>query len=401
MGRRLENFIDSFVEYGQVFNAPDRYLRWAGLFAVTSLVRRAVGVKVRGDILCPNLYIMMVAGPSVGKSQTCKVITDIVQAATDFAFIPSTMTRASMEDFMAGAIKFRKDVNGGLINSNEFIGVADEIQGILPDQDLGHLTMYNRLYDLPKIYTATTRSNGEVRLEYPYTCLFAGAQPQFLQLTMPEGAWGMGFMSRTIMVFATSKTRKSAFDVPDKDHKLRADLIHDAKAIFNLNGWMKWTPQAVGLYETWWVQHGGVPIPQNKRLAMGYNGRRELHMMKMAMGMSLSESDNLIVQESHVAAAIEMLLEAESFMPHIFNEMAASGSMVAIEDAIDLVRTMAANGKDTPEAALIETLMQRFPSTQVMSIIENLLGAGAIKSVGSINARGLRKFRPGDQLVKV
>jgi hypothetical protein len=257
MARRLANFIDSFVEFASVFNAPERYLRWAGVFIVTSLVTRAVGLRVRGNTLAPNLYIQMVGGPSVGKSQTTKAVREILQPATNFTFIPESLTRAGMEDFMSANTKQRKGIDGSFLMSSEFIGLTDELQGLLPDQDLGHLTLFNRLFDLPNIYTALTRSNGEVRLEYPYCSLFTGAQPQFLSLTMPEGAWGMGYMSRNIMVFGVAKERRSAFEDREVDYKLKADLVADAKQIFSLFGWMKWTPAAINLYEEWWVGHGG------------------------------------------------------------------------------------------------------------------------------------------------
>lgn len=401
MSRRLDNFIDGFVEYASVFNAPKRYLRWAGLFMASSLVTRQVGLAVRGNILSPNLYVQMIGGPSVGKSQTCKAMRSILQPATDFSFVPKSLTRAALEDYMAETKKARVTPEGGVTFSNEFIGIADELQGILPDQDLGHLTMYNELYDLPHVYTAMTRGNGEVRLEDPYCALFTGAQPQFLSITMPEGAWGMGFMSRTIMVFDVARDRTSAFSATTVNNKLKSDLIHDAREIFKLHGYMKWEPNAVELYEAWWVSKGGMPVPSAKRLVMGYNGRRELHMMKIAMGVSLAHSSDLIVTQAHVAEAISMLLEAEQQMQYIFNEMASSGSMMAIEDAIELVRQNTINGKDTTEAALIEVLMQRFPSTQVAAIIENLVSSKALQPVGNIMAKGMRRFKPGDKLGKL
>ncbi len=143
MARRLANFIDSFVKFGSVFNAPERYLRWGGLFLATTLVTRSVGVRVRGNILAPNLYLQMVGGPSVGKSQTIKAMKEILQPATNFTFIPKSLTRAGMQDFMAANLKQRLSIEGTPTMSSEFIGMADELQGILPDQDLGHLAAHD------------------------------------------------------------------------------------------------------------------------------------------------------------------------------------------------------------------------------------------------------------------
>jgi hypothetical protein len=82
-------------------------------------------------------------------------------------------------------------------------------------------------------------------------------------------------------------------------------------------------------------------------------------------------------------------------MKNIFHEMAATGSMVALSDVIDKVRTDSGEGKLTEEATLIEMLMQRFPSTQVHSLIENLLQSKAIVSAGGVEIRGCRKFKIG------
>jgi hypothetical protein len=156
---------------------------------------------------------------------------------------------------------------------------------------------------------------------------------------------------------------------------------------------MHWTPEARALYETWWVEEGGQPIPQAKRLAMGYNARRQFHMLKLAMILSLSRSNDLVVTLEDVGGAIELLLLTEDKMKMIFNEMAVTGSMVAIEDAVDLVRSKTAAGEHCDEAQLIEVLMQRMPSTQVHALIENLLASRMIEIVGGLDVTGFRKFK--------
>src|SRR5205085_12062220 len=177
------------------------------------------------------------------------------------------------------------------------------------------------LYDLPKLHKARTRTHGEVTLEAPYCSILTGAQPAFLATTMPEQAWGMGFMSRSIMVFDAPRDRRSMFELRDTDPVLQANLIADLKAIKDIHGWMTWTREAEALYDEWWVEAGGQPVPAAKRLAMGYNSRRELHMAKLAMITSISRREDLVVTEQDVADAIGTLLHFESKMGNIFQEM--------------------------------------------------------------------------------
>lgn len=393
--RRLENWVDSFSEYAAVFNAPERYRRWAALWTIGTAAKRSIASRGRGGMLGLNMFILLLGGPSTGKSRAIEAVKSVLSPATKFKYIPPSVTRAGMEDYMQANMQLRTAPDARRIASNECIGISEEMQGILPDQDLGHLTLYNELFELRNSFTAQTRTHGELRLESPYCSILTGAQPAFLATTLPEQAWGMGFMSRSIIIWDTPPQRRSYFEDSLIDYKLQEDLISDLRLIFEQHGWMKWTAPAMALYDEWWVKHGGEPIPKHKRLAMGYNGRRELQILKLSMIFSLAMGDDLIVTETHVAAAIRQLLEAESQMQHIFNEMSSTGSMVAIEDIMDVVRTRSAAGEETHEAQIIELMMQRFPSTQVHSMVENMIASKMLEVSGNSAIRGMRKFKIG------
>jgi len=221
-------------------------------------------------------------------------------------------------------------------------------------------------------------------------------------MTIPEQAWGMGFMSRTIMVFDQAKTRTSAFEHEDVDHKLKAAIISDLKQIRNLFGYFKWDKQAIALYEEWWVNKGGPPVPQNKRLAMGYNARRDLHFFKLAMTFSLSRGNDLLVNVKDASRAIEYLVRVEDRMRHIFNEMASTGAVAAYGDVIDAVRIRSADGGFMPEADLIHMLMDRFHPTQIHALVDNLIQSQVLAlRPGSITGVGLRSFVPGSKMGSV
>lgn len=392
--RRLSSWIDGFVEYAQVFNTTERYRRWAAYFCISAASKRSIALRAWANFLAPNLYIIMVGGPGTGKSQAVAAVESVLTPATKFSYIPHSVTRAGMEDFMLANLQMRTGPDSRLIASNECIGLCDEMQGILPDQDLGHLTLYNRLFDNPKLHIAVTRSHGEIRLESPFCAILTGAQPAFLSTTLPEQAWGMGFMSRAILIWGIPAPRRSMFTGVNLDFKLQSALIADLRTIHELYGFMRLSPAAQALYDEWWVEAGGQPIPQHKRLA-AYNIRREVNMIKLAMVHSLSESGDLVVEERHVAAAIGALLEAESQMTSIFNEMNSVGHSAAMEDILDYVRINTASGRDTDEADIFGMLMQRFQPTQVHAMMENMVKGGALELVSGNNVKGIRRFRLG------
>jgi len=397
--RECEDLINAFTEYSKPFNAGAQFIQWGGVWMVGTAAGRSVGTKLRGQHVAPNLFTLLVAGPGSGKSQTVRAIKSVLIPATGISVIPASVTRAGLQDYMQDNMKTRIAPDGTQIPSNECIALSDEMQGILPEHDIGHLTLYNELYDIQGVYKARTRSHGEINLQSPYCSIITGAQPAYLATTLPEQAWGMGFMSRSILVFDLPRERTSAFHYADVDHELKSKIIHDLKQIRQIHGWFRWSKQAISLYEEWWVKLGGPPVPQNKRLGMGYNARRDLHFFKLAMVFSLSRTNDLHVTVEDAARAIELLTATENRMRHIFNEMAATGASAAYGDVIEAVRVRSADGGAMEEADLIHMLMDRYQPTQIKAIIDGMLGSQVLALAPSqVQAVGFRRFIPGPKI---
>lgn len=398
MSRALKSWVESFCQFGQPFNTTPLFLEWGAIWMLTTAVGRQCGTSLRGQLTAPNMFVLLIGGPGSGKSQAISAIRKVLIPATNLNLIPSSVTRAGLQDYMAENLNNRKNPDGTLLLSHECVALSEEMQGILPEHDIGHLTLYNELYDLRNVYKARTRSNGQIDLQAPYCSIITGAQPAFLGTTLPEQAWGMGFMSRSIMVFDQPRKRTSAFEHGELDFGLLTKLVSDLKKLSKLHGYFTWTDEAKALYEHWWVKMGGPPVPQAKRLAMGYNSRRELHFLKLAMAYSLSRSSDLRVTEEDAKKAVALLLRTEDRMKHIFTEMSNTGAMVAIQDVLDIVRQEHAAGRRVHESSLIDSLMQRFAPNQVHAIIDNLVASQMIEAAGGITARGFREFGPGKKL---
>ena len=397
MARHITDWVAEFIRFGQPFNTPDLFLEWGAIWQLTTAIGRQAGTPIRGQFLTPNMFIALLAGPGAGKSQAVSAIRQIILPACNISLIPASVTRAGLQDYMQENVQKRTGPDGALLLSNECIALSEEMQGILPEHDIGHLTLYNELYDVRSVYKARTRSSGEINLQSPYCSIITGAQPAFLATTLPEQAWGMGFMSRLIMVFEAARERTSAFEFADLDRKLQTKLITDLRDLSKLYGYFKWDKGARALYETWWVQKGGPPIPGAKRLAMGYNSRRDLHFFKLAMAFSLSRGNDLIVTAEDATKAISLLLRTEDRMKHIFNEMSRAGATMAISDILETVKSDALEGQPVEESRLIHMLLNRgFPSTQTHSLIENMITSGMLKQVGGLG-KGFRRFVPGDK----
>ena len=73
---------------------------------------------------------------------------------------------------------------------------------------------------------------------------------------------------------------------------------------------------------------------------------------------------------------------------------------MALADVLEQVRNDSEAGVPMPESKIIHMLMQRFPSTQVHSLVDNMIKTGMLKQVGGLageGARGFRTFVAGDK----
>ena len=117
----------------------------------------------------------------------------------------------------------------------------------------------------------------------------------------------------------------------ESDKELKAALKRDMSAIAKMSGPFAWANDAMLYMSEWYMQASDSTAPKHSRL-QSYNPRRHMHVIKIAMAKSASESSKMILELSHIKWAIKTLMEAEAAMPQIFQEMSASPDATIIED---------------------------------------------------------------------
>ena len=91
--RILVDWIDSFVDYAKDPHLPDLSMKWSAISAVAAILERRVYCRLRAaDELYPNLYVMLVSPPAVGKSSAIGRATRLTRAVRRGEY--STQSRA-------------------------------------------------------------------------------------------------------------------------------------------------------------------------------------------------------------------------------------------------------------------------------------------------------------------
>lgn len=346
-------------------------------------MERRVWAWTKGSALYPNLYVVLVGPPGVGKSAILSPVERLLRVVPDLHVSPSSVTAASLVDTLADARRkiVRPNDIPNFVEYHYLATIASEMGVFLPIYEPQFMNTLTKLYD-GENYEERRRGNKlHIKLETPQISLIGGTTPSYLNAFLPEGAWDQGFTSRTIFVFQGEKVHTDIFDEPTKHddyEKLYIDLIHDLKAVANLFGKVDWTAEAKFALVAW-DRAGSPPTPDHQKL-LHYNSRRTAHIIKLCIIASIARSSDLQITIEDYQTALDWLLEVENLMPDIFMSF---GGISADAKAIDechyfMIRLYSRDQLPVLEHKIVAFLRDRVPAYAIRTIIDIMLKSNLI-----------------------
>lgn len=386
--RKLPCFIESFSDATAGLPSPEIFRRWTAIGIVAAALERRVWVATAQSAVFPNLYTLLVAPPGVGKSQAIAVGTRLLNNVPGLQVAPDDVTKASILDALEASHRIFTVPPKFMLEYHSMFVSADEFGVLVPAHDLEFLNVLNVLYDNRDRYKETRRSREKpLILDHPQLNILAGTQPDYLASLLPDQAWGMGTMTRIIMVYHGKAAHVPLFGT--KVQFSTKDLQFDLDEIGQMFGEMAWTPEAEHDL-TEWHRAGMHPVPEHSKLKH-YNARRVLHILKLCMISSCSRGSSKLIEAYDVERAKVWLLEVESLMPEIFKEMAGKSDGQVIQDMHYYIFDLwVKNGKTPIHRSKIDLfLMNRTPAYNVENIVKTCVRAGILID------RGADLFIPG------
>lgn len=381
------SWIDEFMEYTDGIPSPEIFRLWSGIAAVAGALERRVHCVIGNGYMYANLFILLVSPPGVGKSQAISQTQDVwreLSAADNKAnklhVAPNSLTKAALVDALQAAARRIMIPNTmEFLEFNSLQIASSEFGVLLPTHDIEFLSVLNDIYDNPKSYQERRRHMAkQINIKYPQINILAGTQPGFLQATLPEAAWDMGFTSRIIMVYSGTPIHIPLFGNEDQIVKPRKPLIRSMQRIFAMNGRFQWTRGAQQLLENW-NNTGRQPVPEHAKL-LHYLPRRILYITKLAMVASAARHSTMIIEEADIQQAMDWLFTAESFMPDIFHEMVGrSDAKIMAALHFFMMQKFASTNTPIPKAAMVLFLSNQVQSHRMDTIITGCEEAGIIE----------------------
>lgn len=344
MTRRLTNWLNSYVDYASVSEAPKIFHFWAGVSAMGGALRKHVyfdQIKFRWT---PNFFIIFVAPPGIAtKSTTADGSMDLLRQVPGIRFGPDEITWQSLvQSFSLSTESFQM---GDLWVPQSPITVLSSEFGMYMDfRDTKMVNLHITLWDGRNSFEKQTKMSGNDSVEAPWINLLACTTPQWISSNMDANTIGGGFTSRCIFVYGDRKERPIAYieDQVQFDYSgLKADLIHDLEWIATkVVGQCVLTPEAKEWGKEWYATlWNTVYSTDNEDWVNNYLARKQAHMHKLAMVLAISERDDCIITLKDLTLAETMLNSTEEKTKYVFSKIGRTEDSLQADKLLTLIAT--------------------------------------------------------------
>lgn len=391
--RKLDSWVESFLDYTGSLGSPRIFCLWTALATLAGALERKVWVRTNKGVLYPNLYTILVGPPGVGKTLATATAYDLLSELEDHYIASTNVSRASLIDDLREAERrlIKPEHTPSIVSFNSLTVLSDELGVLIPAYENDFMNALTALYD-GKVYSERKRTKDlKFQMDSPQLNLLAATTPSYLNNLLPEGAWDQGFLSRTMLVYSGDVIIQPLWDAIKHNEKMAQLLTHDLKIIADLYGKVSFAPEAAAAVSEWHVQRGP-PTPEHPKLNH-YNTRRTSHLLKLCMLAAVERHDNLVVELEDYQRALDWLLQAEAIMPDIFKSMRAGGDGKVMDELWYFAYELWMKEKSPiAEHRLVNFLAERVPAHNVARILQVMTGAEILKE--SVEPKIGRAYTP-------
>lgn len=322
MARHFPDFLEAYNQYARDGFVPDEFHEWTGRSILAAALERKVSLKNGRIYYTPNIFVMLVSHPAVGKSTAIDAGVDLLEAVRkyhnpNFRFIPEKTTEPGIIDLMkiTDRVPLSTNPNISIPQSAGFFYAREASDSALNGKNtVGDVVaIMTALYDCPKWYRKKTQSMPHpIEIENACMNLLSGATFNFLQTLVNEQSVLGGFASRLIYVVSHErKVRKTKWGATREfDHDMTKKLVEDLAHINKLAGPMKASPEFIEKWEAWQPEFDKYLIGLGSEKLEAIMSRKGTNAVKLSMLLSVSESDSLIVEGRHFDRALEIIESA-------------------------------------------------------------------------------------------
>ena len=352
--------------------APERYFWWSAISAISAVCRRNISLNRYFYRLFPNTFTLLI-GPSGLKKGVPISLAEKLVRQTDITMIYNG--RGSIQGIIKDLGKVYTHKNRTTSSDAKCFLVSPEFDTMLVDDDHA-FSLLTDLYDthLKDEWKNVIKGTGTDELKNIYMTILGASNENNLSMALPKSAVKGGFIARTCIIFEDTEKCVNPLTSPPKVVPNYQQLSKRLHQIANLGGEFIWDESAKQFYDEWYNILKGV----QKTDATGTLNRLHDTVLKVAMCISLSKKDELVLERSDVEEATVKCEENVSGMRRIFLGHGRHPSAEVITEIFRIMLTKA-DGK-VSRKALVGQLFGIADTIDMDKSLDTLIQGGHIES---------------------
>lgn len=218
-----------------------------------------------------------------------------------------------------------------------------------------------------------TRHKGEFRIKNPCISLLGGSTQEWLISSIPSSAVGGGFTRRVNFVVANNREKLLPWPVTQNHSAIRDNLITDLQRISLLRGEFQFAADVKPLFESCYSVDSN-PTEYDDEATTSYKTSLWAQVTKLAMCMSASRGDDLIITKEDFRKSYDAIMVVASNVPKVFRAVGESEFAVVTDKLLRFLETKGFANKQE----IVKSLWRDATSEEIDKILATLLEGGII-----------------------
>ena len=379
MSRKLNNWLDSYVDYTENTESAKIFHPWIARSMVAAALRKKVWLHLGRIKVFPNFYIVLVAEPGiVRKSQSISYGVDILNEIPEIQLSADAITKEALLQDLELCATDEQMPNGDLFRHSSLSVISREFESFLgqKQENTKMLVLLTDLFDCQELpWKYRTKHSGTNVIPSVYLNILGATTPESLASTLPTTAIGGGLTSRIIFIWGSEKNKKIPIPhLSPELYEMREALINDLTVISRISGGYNFSSKCQTEWEHWYMRYEErSPARLCKDPAFnGWYSRKPMFILKLAMVNAAVRHSNLILEWKDIDHAIVDIEIAEKAMSKTF--VAVGRSDVSPE--VNMVAGIIEQEGSISEHALLQRVWRDVDAKKFDNVIATVMRRG-------------------------
>lgn len=368
--RKLDNWLDAYREFTAGTESPPNFHLWVALGTLAAAMQRKVSMDAGYFDVHSNMYIILTSPPGRSRKSTAlRIGKKLLAGLKDYGQEIHFSTQAS-----SVAALVRQLVAIPNKEHQSLTAFSSELGSLLGSKSVEMTDFLVDIYDCDPGWDKQTIARDLEKIEYPWFNMLAATTPQWLGDNLSKTAVEGGFVSRSIFIYEDTRLLVAFPELTPRQREIHKWLVHDLAVISKVRGRMTFSPTAKSFYKDWYEDPARLSTGYQDYRISGYYERKHIHVLKVAMALSMAASNSLVLERPSIEAAILLLNSIEPGMRRAFSAVGGNEHSTVIERIRDQIIQM----QKVPYKRLLGSYIADVDKERFDKILESLVSMGDI-----------------------